>query len=327
MQKQSRVNSPQKSTRPRLKKRIIYCGNFRPKFSTENDFKKSFEAIGWEVTPIQEDQLTDEVVNWIIQAQDAYDFIFYTRTWCQVDKQWRKVLAAKRVPIVSAHLDLYIGLFRGEDLQNDSFFNGDYVFSADGGHQEEFKKLGINHYFMPPGILHDSCYLGEKDKQYEHDVVFVGAYFYHPEWKYRRMLIDWLRGTYGTRFKLYPDGGTAVRGDDLNRLYNTAKVIVGDSTYSPNYWSDRIPETIGRGGFLIHPRVPELDKQFKPYKHFIPYYHGDFKTLKQIIDYYLIHPDERDKIRLAGMEHVKKNHTYINRAKMIIKTLQNEKAI
>jgi len=322
VQKSKSVNNAQTKS-PRYK-RIIYVGNFAAPFSTENDIKKSFEALGWEVTPVQENQLTDEMVNWIISAQTNYDFILYTRTWAEVGKQWRKVLKAKKVPIVSVHLDLYIGLDRGNDLANDPFFLSDYVFSADGGHQDEFKKMGINHFFFPPAVLHTSCYLGEKEKRFEHDVIFVGSYRYHGEWPYRPTLIKWLKDTYGSRFRLYPDGGPAIRGDELNRLYNSAKVIVGDSTFSPNYWSDRIPETLGRGGFLIHPRVPELEKQFEYYKHIIPYYHGDFESLKQIIDYYINADEERDKIRLAGLEHVKANHTYINRVEMIINKLKDD---
>jgi spore maturation protein CgeB len=321
IQNRESAESPQ-SQGPQGK--IIYVGNFLPAYSSENDIKKSFEALGWEVTTIQENQLTDEAVNWIIAAQEYYDFILYTRTWAEVGKQWRKVLAVKKVPIVSVHLDLYLGLLRGEDLQNDPFFQSDYVFSADGGHQDEFKQLGINHFFFPPAILHESCYLAEPEERFKHDVIFVGSYRYHCEWPYRPALINWLRSTYGLRFRLYPDGGHAIRGEELNRLYNSAKVIVGDSTYSPNYWSDRIPETLGRGGFLIHPRVSGLEKQFEYYKHLIPYSHGDFKGLKEIIDHYVQADSERDEIRYNALKHVKANHTYINRVHMIINKLKTD---
>ena len=225
-----------------------------------------------------------------------------------------------RIPTVSFHLDLYLGLDRGDNLKNDPFFQSDYVFSADMGHQDEFKKLGINHFGLSPGVFDQECYLGQKEKRFESDVIFVGSYNYHPEWKYRRVLIDWLRDTYGNRFRLW---GTheRVREQDLNNLYASAKVAVGDSLFSPNYWSDRIPETLGRGGFLIHPRNPGLEKQFEYYKHLIPYNYGEFKTLKEIIDFYVSHDRERDKIRLAGHQWVKENHTYINKIKHILKTI------
>lgn len=309
--------------------RIIYVGNFRPAFSTENDLKKSLEKIGCEVVAIQEDEavaLGDEGVQKILDASETADFVLYTRTWADAGKMWKEVMKKIKKPTVAVHLDLYISLDRGENLDNDPFFKCDYVFSADGGHDAEFKKFGINHIFMPPAILDESCHKGKQVEKFKYDVIFVGSYNYHKEWDYRRLLINWLRETYGSRFCLF---GThdVIRGEELNNLYASAKVVMGDSTYSPNYWSDRIPETIGRGGFLIHHCPEGLEKQFTPYKHFLPYNVGDFKTLKEIIDYYIDHPEEREKIAQAGMEWVKKEHTYLNRAEQIVSYLENKKVI
>jgi len=306
------------------KKRIIYIGNFSVPFSTENDIMKSFEGLGWEVYAIQENKMTPETIKEIKQIQGDFDFILYTRTWADWGKIWADIIKNAVIPTVSVHLDLYLGLSRGDNLKSDTFFWSDYVFSADGGeeHGKQFKKLGFNHHFLPPAILEDSCYLGEKKKEFSHDVIFVGSFNYHAEWKHRRLLIKWLKNTYQDRFKLYPNEQTPiVRGKDLNDLYNSAKVVVGDSTYSPNYWSDRIPETLGRGGFLLHPFVDELDKQFEYYKDLIPYKHGDFTNLKQIIDYYIKHDKERDEIRLQGMASVKSHSTYRHRAEYIINFL------
>ena len=311
-----------------MKKAIIYIGNFVPPFSTENDYKKSFEALGWQVKPIQENLMDETTVKEIVATAHNYDFILYTRTWARTDALWRKVLAGVkgRTPTVSVHLDLYIGLDRGKDLMADSFFLSDFVFSPDGGNHELIKSMGCNHFWLPPAILKDSVYLGEPKDEYKHDVIFVGSYNYHSEWGYRKYLINWLKNTYGDRFRLY---GTneSVRGKELNSLYNSAKVVMGDSTYTPAYWSDRIPETVGRGGFLIHPRVDKLDMHFDLYKHLIPYYVGEMKTLKEIIDYYIAHDEERDAIRLAGQQHVLAHHTYEVRVGQILDILKENKAI
>lgn len=313
-----------------MKKSILYVGNFVPPFSTENDIKKSFEELGWKVKPVQENIMTEETADEIVRTAREYDFILYTRTWARTHKLWLMVLKGTKaigVPTVSLHLDLYIGLERGKDLLADSFFLSDYTFSADGGHQEQFKKLGINHFFLPPAVLKDSVYLGEKQKKFDYDVIFVGSYNYHHEWNYRPFLINWLKETYGNRFKLFGSDGETIRGKALNDLYASAKIIMGDSTYSPNYWSDRMPETVGRAGFLIHPYTEGLEKQFKLYKHLIPYYAGEMETLKEIIDYYLAHPKERDEIRFAGQKYVLEKHTYINRIKEMLGVLEKEKAI
>jgi hypothetical protein len=310
--------------------KIVFCGNFEPPHSTENDYRKSFESLGIRVIPIQENKLHEETSpSQIAELAQGALFVLYTRTWTDMGKIWQKTLAELRrinVPTVSVHLDLYFGLARGKDLEKDPFFQSDFVFSADGGHQKEFKAHGINHFFLPPAILKDSCYRGKFIPEQNHKVIFVGSYNYHKEWDYRPKLINWLTETYGKDFRLY-GARESVRGDALNNLYESAEVVVGDSTWSENYWSDRIPETLGRGGFLIHPGVSGLENQFIPYKHFIPYMPGDFESLKEIIDYYAEHKIERDAIRHAAAEHVKKNHTYENRVNEMMATLKKEGAI
>lgn len=311
-----------------MKKNILYIGNFRPEHSTENDIRKSFEAIGWTVPQVQEDKMSDGIADMIISTARQYDFILFTRTWQASDPLWRRILLGVKgiCPTVSVHLDLYLGLERGKIVENrqDSFFLSDFVFSADGGHQERFKEIGINHIFLPPAILKDSVYLGHKRPEYDHDVIFVGAYNYHPEWSYRPKLIDWLKETYGTRFKHYPEKGQSVRGKDLNDLYASAKVVVGDSTGSPNYWSDRVPETVGRAGFLIHPEVQGLELQYVPDKHLMTYPVGDFGELQATIEFGLADPAFRDQIRMAGQDHVLREHTYQNRVEFIINYLTNQ---
>ena len=160
------------------------------------------------------------------------------------------------------------------------------------------------------------------------DVIFVGSRGYHPEWSYRPKLIDWLRATYGERFKHFGgDGLGVVREEKLNQLYADSKVAVGDSLCInfdyPYYWSDRVYETLGRGGFMIHPYIQGMGDHFENGKHLVFYDFNNFEQLKGLIDYYLEHPEEREAIRLAGHEHVKANHTYKNRWQHIIEVVTN----
>ena len=283
---------------------------------------ESFESLGWEVYRAQENQF--KVAEILEEAEKGYDFLLFTRTWAETGEKYREVLKHIKIPSISWHLDLYIGIDREKRLGADSFWQSDYVFSADGGHQEEFKKKGVNHHWLSPGVYHKECYLGKEVEEYKSDVIFVGSYHYHSEWPQRPTLINWLKKTYGDRFKLCPDdlGRSWIRGDKLNNLYASAKVVVGDSLYSPYYWSDRIPETLGRGGFLLHPFVPGIEKEYKYWKHFVPYQHRDFKTLKEIIDYYVTHEEEREKIKMEGHEFVKNNYTYRHKIEMILKILK-----
>ena len=92
---------------------------------------------------------------------------------------------------------------------------------------------------------------------------------------------------------------------------------MGDHCFAgqPYYWSDRLPETCGRGGFLLYPRTEGITIPTALYK---PQDMGD---LIQKIDYYLAHDDERLQIRDAAFEHVKKNDTYTQRLQEVLRVI------
>src|SRR3989344_9299083 len=143
-------NGSSETPRKKAQHKIIYVGNFKLPFTTENDVKKSFEAIGWEVKAIQEDEITKATIEQILQIENEYDFILYTRTWMTTEVLWRELLKRTNKITVAFHLDLYLGLERGKNLDQDSFFQCQEVFSADGGHQELFASFGVKHHWLPP---------------------------------------------------------------------------------------------------------------------------------------------------------------------------------
>lgn len=316
-------------------KRVLYVGNLRPPYSTENDVKSALEELGVEVVTVQEDEAGDwsAIASLISHGPTKPDLILYTRTWgikgdgLSVWKEARQ----RGVPTASYHLDMYVGLMRepnlGEVGLGDPFWATDYVFTADGDPRCDawLKKRGINHFWLPPAIKASSCYIADPDaERFPCPIIFVGSEGYHPEWPYRKLLLEWLANTYGDRFHRYGNPDEVIRGHDLNVLYATAKVVVGDSLIlgftHENYWSDRAPETLGRGGLLIHPRVKGMDRFFEDRKHLVNYELGDFEELKARIDYYLdpVHEAEARAIRRAGLERVKKAHTYTHRLRWVL---------
>lgn len=224
------------------------------------------------------------------------------------------------IPIVSWLTNVFFGVMqRHVQVYTNPIFKSDIVFSTDGGHQKEFEEAGVNHKLLRQGIYKPESYISKEKFPTSAELVFIGSVYEHI-WPYRKKLIDFLKDTYGSRFEHLGQKGE-IRHEPLNNLMATVKIVVGDSVYSPYYWSNRVYEVIGRGGFLIHPRVPGLDKEFTPYKHFIPYDLGNFEQLREIIDYYLEHDEEREKIRMAGFEYCRKHHTYQNRVKEMIKEI------
>ena len=196
----------------------------------------------------------------------------------------------------------------------ESPFLADMVFMSDGG------KFGVKKETLRQGIHEPEAIIGTPNV--DHDVVFIGSNTYYG----RHKMIEFLRQTYGERFAHYGLGGKPeVRGLDLNNVIAGSKIIVGDSVYSPNYWSNRIYEILGRGGFLLHPKVEGLEQEFKYYKHFIPFDRGNFEQIKEIVDYYLTHDKEREKIRLAGHKFCKENYTYTQRCQTLLQKVIGNK--
>lgn len=312
--------------------KIVYLGNFRPSFSTENHLASTLEALGHSVIKVQEDEYTNNGRGiYRIVKLESPDMFLFTRTWGK-SLDFESLNAIKeRVTTVSYHLDIYYGLKRDGGIDTDPFWKTDFVFTPDGDSrsQEWFKSKGINHFYLRPGVFEAETYIAEPIEA-KNDVIFVGSYFYHEEWPYRQQLIDWLRTTYGDRFLKYGNPEITIRGDALNKLYSNTKVVIGDSLCQnfdhEYYWSDRIYETIGRGGFLIHPYIKGIEDSFEIGKELITYKYGDFKELKKLIDYYIEHDEEREKIRKSGYERVKKDHTYTNRLKEMFEVI-NEKNI
>lgn len=326
---------------------VAYVGNFDPPHSTETHVAQALERNGHLVTRAQENrhgmfaQLAD-----VLTAQPAgpgqtspIDVVLWTRTgwdWPAVgypsaeaahDDQ-RRLLAAARdrqVPVVGYHLDRWWGLNRAPQVVAEPFFAVDLLVTADGGHDDLWASAGVNHLWMPPGVSLAECErVGQARDDLRAQVGFVGSWrSYHREWRNRRHLVRWLQNTYDKPVRPRPpyqrlrivEGG--YRGQDLADLYASIDVLVGDSCLVPRadgspatrYWSDRIPETLGRGGFLIHPDVEGLRDYFPPGV-LVTVPLGDFDALGACIDRWLDEPELRREIAERGRQHVMEHHTY-----------------
>lgn len=313
--------------------RIAFLGNFRPRtalgepFSTESHMAATYELLGHTVLRLQEDEVCKADIPGLCERFKA-DLFHWTCTWHTDAEGGFRMLGGLRalgIPSLGHTLDLFVGLERAVWLDVDPWFRTDFFFSADGGHQEVFAAKGINHFWMLPGVYAPECYLAEPDPALAQDVIFVGSYGYHKQWPYRKQLIDWLKATYGSRFTHF-DHGSGLRGHCLNRFYASTKIVIGDSCnpgfIQKAYWSDRCPETLGRGGFLIHPFVPGMEQHFKDRAHFVCYRFGDFAQLKTLIEYYLTNDDDRERIRRAGLDHVKAYHTYTHRVQAMLEIVK-----
>lgn len=321
--------------------KILFIGNFDgADYTTENHHKRTYEKLGHTVIPFQENKsscaavleafadISDEE-NVALCWTHTHNFRFDTpeNIAFMLDN-----LKAFGVPTYGYHLDLWLGLEREKDLHSDPYWGIQYFFTVDKLMADWLNKnTKTKGFYLPAGVLEDECYMAKPDyKRFPHEIIFTGAKGYHHEYNYRPQLIEWLQKTYGNMFAHYGGGGKPVqRGDDLNVLYASAKIVVGDTLCKnfdyPFYFSDRAFEVPGRGGFMIFPIIRGIEMMYDPFKELILYKYNDFNDLEKKINWYLEHDNDREKVRLAGHNRAKSSHNYTVRLTQLLETLEKEK--
>lgn len=279
--------------------KIAFIGKFE-NMHDEEYIARSFEMNGVEVIRfgpnVQGMQLHEKIISTKPDILLFTKIIFspYLKATIKEGKKWG-------MKTVSWTFDLYWGYDREVLIKSSDFFKADYVFTTDGGHENEWKKAVINHLCIRQGIYSKECFmLPPREPQ---GIVFVGSN--NPLFLERKEIMKKLRSDYEDFVWVGIHSGNQIRGSKLNELYAKKKIVVGDSVFSPNYWSNRVVETLGRGGFLIHRDVPGLKEEY-PY---LVTYDGTYDDLKKKIDYYMTHEEERLDIVTKNFNWVKEHYT------------------
>jgi len=291
------------------KLKILYIGDFSHEWQSEEYIAKSFESLGHYVKRIQETEVEDSQI--INESKEGYDFLLYAKLRIQGDQ--KNVLENVKIPKVCWFFDVYPETPRAKRLNQVWVQLSDYFFTTDNGHNDYYKEHGINHKCIRQGIFHCEAMDGVFDRKLKSKVFFAGAltHWFKP----RQDFVDLLERTYKEDFKRTR---TTIRQIPLNNCIASAKVVVGHNISFPHYWSNRIYEMLGRGAFFITPAVDGLEKEFEDGKHIVCYEDNNWEDLKNKIDYYLEHEDEREKIRVAGVKHCRDNFTYKHRVKELL---------
>lgn len=315
--------------------KIAFLGNFGPSHSTESHLSSSFEFLGHTVTRIQEGDTPALDVPSIVNGHDLFVWVQTYSLAVQggsIAERFKMldIIRQYQTPSVGLHLDKWWDLPREDQIATEPWFRQDVVMTADGGNQDRWESVGVNHRWLLPGVYEPEARItGHRLRHFTSDIAFVGSWRggYHPEWPHRQQLVEWLRRNYRSRVKFWPINH-AVRGEDLSHLYASARVVVGDSCLvgtRGHYHSDRIPETVGRGGFLLHPHVDGvMPNHYTSGEHLVTWTLGDWSELTTLIDSYLAYPAERQRIQHQGRQHVLANHTYTVRMQQVLTLLAEE---
>lgn len=300
--------------------KIVLLGNHGVPFSTESHHAWTWEHMGHQVVRLQQNKATTEEV---VRACEGAQLFQWTVThgWStpgqMSEQQMLDRIKAMGVRTFSYHLDYYFGLNsndrRDQRVGQHPSWKVDTFFSTDGGHEEQYRARGVKHVWLPPGVVEYGCFEGTFQKSLASDIGFAGSVGYHPEYPFRPKMVAELTKRYGSRFRVYQ----GYREKPLNDLCASVKILVGDHVFAgcPKYWSDRLPEQTGRGGFLLYPRTEGMTIPTATYNP------QDLDDLFQKIDHYLVDEADREMTRKKAFEHVRAHDTYTHRLAEVLRVL------
>lgn len=181
----------------------------------------------------------------------------------------------------------------------------DVVFLAQKAYVLPFREAGIRHtYWMPLACwppLHD---LGPRERHY--DVAYVGG-LSTEESDRRRVLMDGV----AARFPNHRIG--KAWPEEMAQIYAESR-IVANACINRDV-NMRVFEALASGALLITDEAEGLEDLFEDRKHLVIYRND--AELPGLIDYYLQHSEERERIAAAGRELVLREHTYTHRIRAI----------
>lgn len=86
------------------------------------------------------------------------------------------------------------------------------------------------------------------------------------------------------------------------------------------YWSNRVYQVLGSGGFYLTPYIKGLEKEFKNKKHLV--WAKSFKDMVQQVGYYLKNDKEREEIVNMGYELAHDKYKYVDRIRELVVELR-----
>ncbi len=277
--------------------KIVYVDKFTYFFSTGNYITQALEDLDTQVIKADLELGLVKIQQLILNHNPDFVLCGKGADYFSELIPWMK---QHRITVVHWSFDRLFYLDRAQTIINKRKLHlSDLVCTTDGGCDDQWKsQFGVDHITLRQGI-HAADHVWVDPINVDFDIIFVGSVYN----AYREKLVNFLQDTYGKRFKVFgasENPHDQIRGLDLNVLLRSVKVVVGDSLPGHCYWSNRLYEQRGRGGFLLHPATVGMDEEFVIGEELVVFPRHAMNVLKSTIDYYVNNDDEREKIRKCG---------------------------
>jgi len=206
-------------------------------------------------------------------------------------------------PSVGYFIDTHMNL----DIRLEMAKHFDYVFLAQEAQIEDFKRAGIeNVAWLPLGCspeLHD---VGDKKRTI--DVSYVGSLTEHTD----RRRFDLMQ-----RVKdRFPNNAVGMQWpEEMAQTYAQSKIVINAAVKRDV--NMRVFEALASGALLITDEADGLEELFVDGQHLVVY-HND-EDLFDLVEYFLAHDEERERIAAAGKALVYDRHTYDHRARQLVR--------
>lgn len=147
----------------------------------------------------------------------------------------------------------------------------------------------------------------------------------------RQSFVEEMNAKYGGRLLHVTSG---MHREWLRDAIAAAKIVVApDGPITDRYWSNRIYNVLGFGGFLLHPYCEQLSNQYdvwghtntegvkyKVNRHVVFYYTREH--FHQLIDYYLTDDAQRIAVADRGYRRTILEHLYLHRCEELIRVVK-----
>lgn len=129
----------------------------------------------------------------------------------------------------------------------------------------------------------------------------------------RNSFVDEVQARWGKLFRHILGG---IHGRSMANLIAGSKIVLApDAPITDRYWSNRVYNTLGFGGFMLHPYCAELIRQYAP-DELVTY--RTRAELHELIGHYLKDDYARRAIMEAGYLRTMAQHTYRHRCEQLI---------